>query len=36
MLNNLLDVAKQRALSELSKATGGISDTVIQTIGVQI
>jgi len=36
MLNNLLDYAKKQALEELSKATGGISDTVIQTTGVQI
>jgi len=36
MLNSLLDYAKQRALSELSKATGGISDTVIQTTGTKI
>jgi hypothetical protein len=36
MLNGLLDYAKQRALAELSKATGGISDTVIQTTGIQI
>jgi hypothetical protein len=36
MLNSLLDYAKQRALAELSKATGGISDTVIQTTGIQI
>jgi len=36
MLNSLLDYAKKQALEELSKATGGISDTVIQTTGVQI
>jgi hypothetical protein len=36
MLNGLLDYAKQRALAELSKATGGISDTVIQTTGIKI
>jgi hypothetical protein len=32
----LLDYAKKRALAELSKATGGISDTIIQTTGVKI
>jgi len=36
MLNSLLDYAKQRALAELSKLTGGISDTVIQTTGINI
>jgi hypothetical protein len=36
MLNSLLDYAKKRALAELSKATGGISDTIIQTTGVKI
>jgi hypothetical protein len=36
MLNSLLDYAKQRALAELSKLTGGVSDTIIQTTGIKI
>jgi hypothetical protein len=36
MLSNLLEYTKERALAELSKATGGISDTVIQTTGIRI
>jgi hypothetical protein len=36
MLNSLLDYVKKRALAELSKLTGGASDTVIQATGTQI
>ena len=36
MLQNVLDLAKQQALSQLSQATGGISDQIIQSTNTQV
>jgi hypothetical protein len=36
MLQNVLDYAKQQALSQLSQVTGGVSDQVIQATNTQI